>query len=193
MSGFPRKRGLRALAASVIAVAAMAVAIPTASAAPLSVAPSNGRWGGTYADPVHPDPVLLFDDAIRFQLRNRVVSKLSVSTHLQCRVIDTGQLHEVAFDYRNGFPTNRPGAGFPSGQRIPASGVLRVNFAAFSLDGFWGGTMHMIIDFSRATPQARFSYLGEDANPDGTEPAVHNEECSAQRKHVNLQKLVTTG
>lgn len=184
---------IRAIVAAVAAPLVVALAAPAASAAPVAVAPSNGKWGGTYAAPHNPDPILLFDDAVTFRLRNRIVSGFSFSTHLQCRILDIGQNHTVAFDYRDGFPDNRPGAGFPAGRRIPASGILRVNFAAFSADGFWGGTAHMILDFSRATPQARFSFVGQDTNPDGTEPDVHNEECFAQRKHVTLQKLPSVG
>ena len=179
-------------AGSVLLAAAVAVSgMNTAAAARLPVAPSNGTWGGTYADPHVSDPVLLFDDAISFRLLNRTVSTVSFSTHLQCRTLDTGQLHKVAFDYRDGYPGNRPGAGFPSGRRIPASGILRTSFAAFSYDGFWSGTARIIIDFTRNRPEARFSFIGQDANPDGTEPLVHNEECFAQGKRVVLQKLPT--
>lgn len=182
-------RTLNMVAAVAIALTGTAVSMPIATAAPLVVAPSNGIWGGSYASPTNPDPILLFDDAVSFRLRSRVVSGLSFSTHMQCLTVDTGQRHKVAFDFRDGYPDNRPGAGFPDGRRIPAGGVLRVAFAAFSYDGFWSGTARMIFDFSMARPQVRFSFVGEDANPDGTEPASHNEQCFAQRKHVTIQRL----
>ncbi len=174
-----------------LAVAGIAIAIASpASAAPLRVQPSNGKWGGTHsslacnsmpapdsssnANPgglTCPDANIAHDEeTLAFTLAGRHITKMAFDIEIQCLTSPDGtnppMWEGTVMSYR---PTTFGYTSSSGSTAIPASGLMRIQFPVEETFGYPAGTVQATFDFRRAKPRVAVFYKGSFTDPaDGT-------------------------